>query len=340
MASDIRLQSALGDISKKGRSDIAMNGMITLGKILKVHHKNHTADVQLIGTSDIISGSEATQGINACRIMERHAGWDSFFKVSYGNITPVQEGEIVAVGFLDNLKSKPIILGSFFDTDNSKNPLPVDYPLFGADEVERYEHLFMDRLQDYSYLSGTGEFEMVHHSRAYITSSEKALDDSRDGFNYNSLKIKSKNTKSTVGLTENQREFKPLDILVSLCDKINDVTSGLLRLFVSAKTGSFRITKDTNSNKLSMIEMQSDGTMRVKQQLDTYKRDKSTNYSEVRMNPDGGISVVRNLNGSVSSFQIGQDGSLTINCSKAVSINSDVSISLSAPIVSIPKDKN
>ena len=95
--SDVRLQSSLGGIKQFERKDRKMEGSLFVGKVTKVYHKNHTADVVLIEHKDQIVGSNINDGISACKILERHAGWDTEFESFYGDSTPIQVGELVVV---------------------------------------------------------------------------------------------------------------------------------------------------------------------------------------------------------------------------------------------------
>lgn len=339
---DVRLQSNLGDIKRFERKDQNMGGLITVGRVVNVHHKNHTADVMLLKNKDMIIGSEETEGMHSCRIVEMHAGWDEKYQAFYGDVTPIQEGELVIVAFLENYKARPFILGAIHDIDNDKNPLPKDYPLLKIDEKHRYERLHITRTQDYVYVSGEGEFEAVHHSKAFIRASEKELDDNRGGFDFEDLSVKSKQTGRTIQLTENQRDFKPLNFLVSLRDKFSDA-AGFLKIWVSSAKGAIRLSKDKNDGTLSFTEITEDGQFRFKRQLDSNIRDQGSNFSEVSVSPDGTVVTQRMVNGKLTQVVMPSGGGIVLNTTelvnihgdKMVNVTSDSVINITAPVVNI-----
>lgn len=321
----MRAQSNLGDMTQRGRKDLNMGGTLMIGKVTKVHHKWHTANVTIIDTGDVISSSEGVEGKYACRILERNAGYDETLKVTYGTITPIQKGDFVLVGFLRNLKSQPVILGSFHSLDMALNLLPNEYPVKGDDT--KYERLTVTRTQDYNWFSGTGEFELSHHSKSFIAGSMKDLDDSREGFGYQDLHVKDKNG-NTIGLDENH--FTPLDFLIVLRDKFSDAASGFLKLWASAKKGAFRISKDAGNNKLTYIELKEDNTFKIKQQLDSHVRDSSNNYTEFVVSGEGNIEINRVNGGDKTTINLNNSGELKIETPQSVTVNSDKDISLNS----------
>lgn len=321
----MRPQSSLGDMSTRGRQDLNMNGMLMIGKVTKVHHKWHTADVVIIDTGNIIAGSSVTEGKFACRILERNAGYDEELGVSYGSITPIQKGDFVLVGFLRNLKSQPIILGAFHSLDSKLNLLPDEYPVKGDDT--KYESLTVTRTQDYKWFSGTGELEMSHHSKAFVVGSTRDLDDSRDGFDFEDLHVKDKNGK-TIGLGE--EHFTPLDFLIVLKDKFDSAVSGFLKLWVSAKKGIFRISKDARNDKLTFIELKEDNTFRIKQQLDSHVRDEAKNYTEFVIDGEGNVEINRTNGDDKTIIHVNNSGEINIKTPQNVTVSSDNNISLKA----------
>lgn len=331
----MRLQSSLGDMIARDRKDLNMNGYLMVGKVIKVHHKWHTADVKIVDTGDVISGSKATEGKFSCRILERYAGYDEELQVSYGEITPIQKDAFVLIGFLRNLKSQPIILGSFHSLDHALNLLPTEYPILS--DNAKYERLIVSRTQDYKYYNGNGEFELSHHSKSFITSSEKPLDDSRVGFGIDDLRVKDRNGK-TLGLRK--EHFKPLDILAVIRDKFDDATSGFLKLFISGQRGMFRISKDTPNNQLTFIELSEDRSFRIKQQLDSSTKDNASNFSQIRVSGSGEIEINRTNGDAITKLIINESGDIAIETPQGITVSSDninitsnKTVSVTAPVI-------
>jgi hypothetical protein len=342
MSNDVRLQSSLGGISRFERKDHKMDGALYVGKVTKVHHKHHTADVVLLEHKDQIVGSNVNEGISACKILERHAGWDSEFESFYGDSTPIQVGEIVVVGFLNNYKARPIILGTLHELENEKNPFPEEYPLDELEQEQKFAHLSITRTQDYKLINGNGEIELAHHSKAFMVASERDIDDSKDGFDYANLSVKNKLTNEVVGVPELKRPFLPLDFLISLRDSFSK-TANFLKLWVSAKTGEFRLSKIKADNTLTTTEIDEDGAFKVTRQLDSNVRGKSNNYSSVSLQSSGEIKILRSINGTDTIISIGSSGEISISTknsvnlssSKEIDISSSSRINITAPIVNI-----
>lgn len=340
--SDVRLQSSLGGIKQFERKDRKMEGSLFVGKVTKVYHKNHTADVVLIEHKDQIVGSNINDGISACKILERHAGWDAEFESFYGDSTPIQVGELVVVGFLDNYKARPIILGTLHEFENEKNPFPEEYPLDELEQEQKYARLSVSRTQDYKLVKGNGEVELAHHSKAFLVASERDLDDSKDGFDYSDLSVKNKLTNEVVEIPESKRPFQPLDFLISLRDSLSS-TANFLKLWVSAKTGAFRLSKIKNDNTLTTTEIDENGAFTVTRQLDSNVRGESKNYSAVSLQSSGEVKIVRSIGGNDTIISIGKSGEIEVSSknpvevssTKDIKISSSSRISVTAPIVNI-----
>lgn len=328
MSNDVRLQSSLGGISRFERKDHKMIGLY-VGRVTKVYHKNHTADVVLLENKDQIVGSEINDGISACKILERHAGWDSEMESFYGSSTPIQIGELVVVAFLNNYKARPIILGALHDADNDKTPFPQGYPLDEMEQDEKYANLSVTRTQDYRLIKGSGELELVHHSKAFLIASERGVDDSINGFDFSDLSIKNKLTGEVVGIPLVKRPFQPLDFLISLRDSIQS-TANFLKLWISAKTGEFRLSKIKSDNTLTTTEISEDGAFTVTRQLDSNIKGESSDYASMSLKSSGEVTIIRSAQGNDTIITIGESGGVKISSKGAVEVSSSKGIDISA----------
>ena len=316
----MRLQSSLGDVSAKQRFDHNAGCYLMVGKVERVWKRKHTADVIIINEQGApigkIFGSEATEGAFTCRILERYAGYDSNLQKSFGDVTPIQKGCTVLVGFINNLKEQPVILGCLHSTNPNQNNLTDFHPIY--DERLAYECIKMNRLQDYFYQDGKGQIEIALHTKSFVTSScTHELDDARDSFDYKDLRVKDKTTKDTVSYSDGAN--RPLDWLAVFRDSFNDAVSGWLQFLLSATKGVFRITKDTRENKLTFIELGSNGDFRVRQQLDSYVHDEGQSYTEFKVRSDGIINIEQSVDGEKSTLLITPNG-ITLKNSGKLSI--------------------
>lgn len=119
-----RLQSNLGITETQRRKDNDMYGYLAWGRVLKVYPKYNSADVYLIRNKDVVVGASHNEGKFSARILTNQAGHNDGSKINHGTINPVLVGDVVLLGFVDGLKTQPVILGSAHRMDNPENTLP------------------------------------------------------------------------------------------------------------------------------------------------------------------------------------------------------------------------
>jgi hypothetical protein len=282
----MRTQSSLGNLKKFNRTDIAMEGFLSIGKVIKVNHKWHTANVEVIDTGDIIVGSDETEGKYSCRILENFAG--SGVHGVYGSITPIAVGDYVLVGWLRARKAQPVILGCFHSLNTEKNPLPKQYPV--TEDDEKYGHTAITYTQDFRYVSGKGEFELSHHSKAFVVGSERYLNDETDGFDYKDLHVKDPYTDDTIGTDE--KHFTPLDILAVIRNKFAEGGS-YLKMLLSGKDNMMRLTqyREDEPEKLMYMELDTEGMYKFRRQLDSNVHGEAKEYTEITVDSFGNVTI-------------------------------------------------
>lgn len=327
--SEMRLQSSLGKAKEDNRKDIDMGGVLMMGKVTKVYPKYHTADVKLVNrTYGALVGSSSTYGKLSCKILESFAGYDAELGVAFGKATPLQIGCVVIVGFVGNKKAQPVILGCVHNPEILKNNL-VDYPDDDYESAEKWQkyQMFMNHLQDYFFVNKDGEFELSHHSKSFLKFSTKELDDTRDtGFSTDDLTFWDK-IKGTP-LYQDEEKFKPFSLLAVLRDKFDNATSTFLRLLITGR--KIRLSKDTPDN-LVFIELEEDGTFRIKQQYDTPDRDESENYTELKLDFETqNIQLLQSKNGEITQIDLNSDSGITLKSSKEVILSSIENIKITS----------
>lgn len=284
MKRDIRLQYSLGELKKSPRTDKNMQGMLCIGEVLKVHHKWHTADVKLIVHGDLLVGSPQTEGKYTCKILESYAGYSDEYSGAYGSLKNIQKGSLVVIGFIDNLKTKPIILGCIHDATKSRNLLPQEYPV--VQDGDKYRTLKVSPTQDYSLWDGHGQFEYAHHSMSFIKGSYDSLDEEENNVDYENLTIKN-DQGDTLGTDE--KHFKPLNILAVIRSKFSDITNSL-RFFVSGEQGVFRISKVVNG-VTTKIELTKNGTIECSVTSYEHTTKTVTGLTQVSVETTGTVNI-------------------------------------------------
>lgn len=265
-----RLQSNLGSVEYSHRTDLDNGGKISLAEVVKVYNKSNSADVRLI-TNSYMGDNKESNGELACMHVEQFTGWDEERKVAYGDITPLAVGQMVYIAYVDSMKGRPVILGSLQSFKNNFNNCPRKD---AENEFisERDEIIRVTRNQDYSYFGGEGEFEKVSSSRAFFVGKKNKMSDRREkAFNYENLTLKNKKTNKTIGLKEEDFDFKPFNFLAVTKNKFKDLKAVFNRFYHDAEKGVTRVSKDTDK-QLFYIEVDSSNNFEIRLQRDSNVR--------------------------------------------------------------------
>ena len=323
----------LGNSVQELRKDQSMSGTLMFGKVVKVYHKNHSADVEIMNNQHgKLLTLDNNAGRYACKILENYAGFDSDLNMAYGSVTPIQVGCCVVVGFINNYKAQPVILGCLHSVDETKNMLPSEYPLNEGKEIDRKTTI--SKLGDYFTVNSDGEWEIAHHSGAFIHSSSQNDNINEEEFEWENLQLGGSIPYSPTAF--------PLNILAHLSTFV-----GKLRLFVHGMSGMVRLFR-TGNNNLSLIEFDKDGNFRLKLQSDSDKIDKNTKkYTEIKVDVKTGDTKINQVVDSghntitlskTSGVSIDSTMNINITNTKSMSLTSKTSIRVDAPHISISVD--
>ena len=294
-----KLQSTLGRMETFNRDDMSMNGILSLAKVIKVHHYSGTADIQMVNTNDRITSSSENKGRFAARIMARSSYFDEKTKRYWGSFDPIAEGSMVVVTFLDGLKKRPIILGTFHRPDNEENPNPGIYPLkekqpgFHRREALKQVQIFPNLT--YFKMDGEGNIERTFGNKSFLaiynTSGDpvEIVNDKHNSMDFEDLSENNKRTGETIE-PDWEEAKSPLKLLFVHQDSEK---VGKTKFFVDP-SGTFRITRDSmDGETITFLEVKSDGTVTVRRQLDNPYFDEGEDFSHLKINPDGSVSVTR-----------------------------------------------
>lgn len=263
----MRLQSSLGNISYPYRQDLDNGGKISLGRVVRVNNKTNTADVALITGST--NASCWNENNITCQRMGDW-GYDKETKVAYGSASPIHKDQIVLVGYIDNMKTKPVILGGIAPPYNDVTNFPRER---AQEEIksEENESYSVNIHQDFSFTNGHGEFEKAHHNGTIFTGRMDKLSDHREnGFKYRDLTLRDKLTMKALRLKEKLFNFKPFNYLLVTKNTYHDEDQTVYnRFYHDAEHGVTRASRDTE-NTLFYMELEDGFT--IKQQRDSNRR--------------------------------------------------------------------
>ena len=340
MSSEPQLQASLGEItSVKTKKDRNWNmGYLALGKVLRVHPKRYTADVQIFGTNDVVMSAKDQEGRHACRIGVNNAGWDETYKKPYGEIIPIQKGSIVLVGFLKNYKEKPVILKVFHNISedlgqsNQKNILNALYSSDADDEIGRYVNI--SNIQDFISIDKEGNFEIASHTKSFLVGKERAMDD--EFYDYEDLETK--NADQTT-LSVDEKYSIPKKYMAVFRDNYTDELTNWLKFIVDSKQTSFKLAKlQQKENKSTYMEIDQQGTIKVRRQLDTKSFEDSEKYAEVSI-ASNGLITLQTKGSSNNLIMINPEGGVTISTSNSVIVNSSKDVGISSNTMNISSSK-
>jgi hypothetical protein len=296
-----------------------MNGVLAIAKVLKVHHKQGTVDLQIIKTNDVISSDASNEGKFAARILTTTANFDAVTMSSSGVLEPMQEGQMVLLAFVDGLKANPVVLGSFQQTwDATQNILQDTYPLQPDNGVwdrrQALKYLRVHPSQWYMRVDGIGAMEMSHPSKTFLQVDpdiyDEGINDTHRGYDHSNLNEKDPmfgDTRS--GRT--QESTNPVNILFVHRSSAEDASTTWTKFFVNS-SGMFRVTRDNNDGMLSYLQMEDTGSIKIRRQIDSPVHEDGNNYSEISLAETGEVSIARTVDGGTSSMSIDGNGDIMI----------------------------
>lgn len=330
MQTRVALQPHLGRTSTNYKPQDNIPGYLALAKVIKIHHKYNTVDLQIIKTNNLISSSNDMEGKFGARICVSSAHFDSATSCSSGVIEPILEGQIVVLAFLDNKKSEPIVIGSFHNTwETSMSILPNQYPV--TNEEDKYKYLRVYPAQGYHKVDGLGGVEMSLPCTSFFVSNSdvnNVINDDHLGFDHKDLSEKDPAT----GRTRIGREMESLEsnkMLFVHRSRYSDEEVTWTKFFID-RGGEPRITRDNNDGTLSYWEMSRLGGMHFHRQNDSSERGGETQGSYIDVYEDGSINLERKIGDNSSHVKVEKDGAVKISVhgKSTITLNTDGTISL------------
>ncbi|MBD1372587.1 hypothetical protein IC620_09495 [Hazenella sp. IB182357] len=328
----MRLQSSLGRIQYlPERTDLEMAGYLTIAKVLKVHHKRGTADVQIIHTGDTVTSHEHHEGIYAVPIMQTMSGHSEKRGKAWGTITPLTEGSYVILTFLDKMKKRPILIGQLPSLQPERNVYPEFYPLresvAGHDRQEAWKQLTVFPSQAYTRVDGESNVEWVHANKSFFAMFRDGHYDVMDTEDHHLALDRSNLSEDFESdLLEAQT---PAKLLYVHRTSFDDGQTTWTKFFLDDE-GTLRITRDNRDEQLTYLELQEDGAFRVRRQLDSPLHGEGENYSELQQAADGALGFTRVQGERSASVGVTATGEVNLTHSSGAQIALDENLYLEA----------
>lgn len=326
----MNLQPHLGTkIDRNYKPHDNMGGYMALARIIKVHHKNNTADVEVVKDGEIISSSEVKEGKYSARIATATASFNKDLMSSSGVVEPMQEGQYVILAFLDGLRNQPIIISSFHDTwTPERNVLTDQYPLKPEKHIDDYrealKYLRVFPSQMFHHVDGIGGMEFSHPSKTFMKMDAdlySEMSDSHEGFDHENLSVKDPRTQQTRSGNTEESSF-PVNMLFAHRSSFDPKETTWTKFFLGAG-GMFRTTRDNHDGTLTYTEFSEEGDFTIRRQTDSHDHGTESNYSELKFSKDGSFEVTVDDGEGASTISLNKDRKLLLKQGEGTFIEMD-----------------
>ena len=186
-----RSQSLLGDTVPV--SSVTPNRLI-MAEVISVNYLYNTVELQSIRNHEMLVKPQEGKGRFSAKIPVTFGGTYSNGK-TYGETVPVNVGDQVLVGFLEEDVSAPIVIGIYKDSSVSYELAPTNLVSGSPDADEKNRKYTMENLilfpsQTYNWVSGNGDRESTFQGRSFLKMATGLFGSSRPndyGYNYDEL---------------------------------------------------------------------------------------------------------------------------------------------------------
>lgn len=309
-----------------------IGGYLALGKVLEVHHKNGTVDIEIVGTGDVIMSSDTNEGRFGARMATNSAHFNSENLTSSGTSNPVQKGQLVILAFLDGMKHEPIIIGTLHNTwENTNNVLSNKYPLQVDDNRRDYREamktLNVHPSQFYTKVDGDANVEVSHPCGTFFSMGSDVLDDKAGGYSHDNLSEQDPIRGGTRrGL--NDATKRPVNVLFNHQSYTvsYDSPTAHTKVFIDA-LGTMRLSRDVSDGALSYWELERTGKFGFRRQTDSSVRAQGQDYTEMSVGTDGAFSLSQQ-----KVLNKGKDDQSLTASSLSVSVTGAITATKSTPL--------
>lgn len=186
-----RLQSSLG--GQKPVGNVKANQLI-MAKVMKVNYLYNTVEVITIHNREMLVKQDDTRGQFSARMPVVFGGSYANGQ-SYGQTIPVNVGDQVLIGFMEEDKNAPVVIGVYKASSVAYELAPTNQVSGNPDTDTNtrkrvMEHLQLFPSQTYNWVDGEGGREVTFQGRSFLKSAVGLYGSSRlndYGYNYENL---------------------------------------------------------------------------------------------------------------------------------------------------------
>lgn len=273
-----------------------------IARVVQVNYRYGTVDLVMPKTSEMrmSQGYHVTQGEFSARLPMEYGGLNQYGK-PYGTIKPILVGSLVLVGFIDGNRQNPMVLGTYgtaYASDMLKRTdIGSGDPRDKELDVHYSNQLSLHPSLTFSSIGGRGDKVVTFTGKTFFIADSNPkmsnpVTDDGPGLEYEDLK----DTKYSNGET--------IEPVTGIAPKMLFKHQGYMTsdgketdhklIFFIDEDGTFRISSMRDKEDWrTYLEMGPNGSFKVRKQKDTKEINRTSNYSEIGIDPDG-TPVMRN----------------------------------------------
>ncbi len=306
------LQSSLGRVKTVYKEGSNISTLL-LAKIIKVNYQYNTVDVQTVGNyvSDVFTNTDDTSGKYSAKLPVEFGGMNYLGKY-YGQINPIEVGNLVLVGFINGSKSGPIVIGIYEESTVSNALAQVELVSADANNTEvkpltNQRYTVFPSLT-YERIDGNGNRTVSFTGKSFLIMSDidsrsSGITDANNGTVYEDIDASYYNTGELIEPISAQAPtvlFKHQGIETEEGEEDKHLT-----MLYLGKDGTFRLSQtDKDSTWRTYFVSSQDKTIGLVQQRNTNAVDNEEDSSYIKILEDGTISL---KNGS-NLWELREDG--------------------------------
>lgn len=294
---DMRTQSSLGsEFRRLYNEDTNLNKMI-LARVINVNYRYNTVDVQAIDSGMTINKS-GQDGRFAAKLPIEFGGRTADGK-PFGQVTPIEVGSMVLVGFVNNHKSKPIVISVYNSADEEyelgRAPFSRVDPRDESLKQQANHKFTVYPSLTYEDIDGNGNRTMTFPGKSFLTIDGDTLEDMSgvtddgDGYGYDQL---DSSHYYSGELIEPKSGMAPTILFRHVGDRYNDEGEIIedphaLMLYINPD-GTYRtsiVNKDEDWK--TYTELDADGNYTIRRQNDSKGVGKGDEYHELSVGKEG-----------------------------------------------------
>lgn len=294
---ELRRQSSLGtEFRRLYREDTNIN-KILLAKVTNVNYRYNTVDVQAIETGMAINKS-GQEGRYSAKLPVQFGGRTQDGK-PFGQITPIEVGSLVLIGFINSQKTKPIVISVYNDSDETHDLARA--PFSRVDErdedlKQQANHQFtVYPSLTYEDIDGNGNRTVSFTGKSFITIDGDSIEDMSgvtddgDGYGYEDL---DSSYYYSGELIEPKSGMAPTILFKHVGDRYNESGEVIedkhaLMMFIKPD-GTYRtsiVNKDEDWK--TYLELDAEGEYTIRRQQDNKGVGKGDQYHEFKVGKEG-----------------------------------------------------